>query len=108
MAPNTESVQVTKKKFQCSLCASTFTQTGSLNRHFAKIHEGKKQFPCEKCDSEFIRKHDLKLHTKTIHEEKKPIHVGNKPSKPVPKYSDNNFNTTDKLIQVSPPLHSAD
>ena len=104
MAPNTEFVHVTKKSFKCPLCASTFTQTGSLNRHFAKIHEGKKQFPCEKCDSEFIRKHDLKLHTKTVHEETKPIHVGNRPSKPVPKYSDNNFNTTDKLIQVSPPL----
>ena len=104
MAPNTESVHETKKIFKCLICDNTFTQSGSLNRHIKTVHVGKKQFACEKCDSEFIRKHDLKLHTDTVHEEKKPMHVGKKPSQAVSKYSDSNLDTSDKLIQVSPPL----
>ena len=55
------------QKFKCSICDASFTQSGVLKRHIATVHEGQKSFKCWICDANFGRNYRLRLHVSTVH-----------------------------------------
>ena len=57
------------KKFQCSLCPKSFTNTTSFKYHKAE-HEGKLNVFCEVCDRGFPHKKLLRNHKYSQHSEK--------------------------------------
>ena len=64
----TEPVTATKS-IQCHICAKTFLDKRSLDRHI-KIHEGikpGKQHGCLLCGQKFIESKDLILHMESAH-----------------------------------------
>lgn len=61
-----------EKPFQCNLCYSRFTQSGSLKTHLANVHDLKKVvFKCAYCTSSpvFVTSHigELRNHIKALH-----------------------------------------
>ena len=44
--------------FTCKFCGSTYTQSGSLKKHIATIHE-KKRLSCAECDRTFTQSSHL-------------------------------------------------
>ena len=67
-AVKTEPMTATKS-FQCHICAKTFLDKRSLDRHI-QIHEGikpGKQHGCLLCGQKFIESKDLILHMESAH-----------------------------------------
>ena len=61
-----------KNKLRCNICAKTFVNNWSLNRHKI-IHTGEKPFQCVKCEKAFSQKGELNRHM--------AVHTGEKPYK---------------------------
>jgi uncharacterized Zn-finger protein len=51
-----------KKKFQCSLCESSFSRNHDLKRH-SRIHTGVKPYKCNDCGKAFTRQDALNRHS---------------------------------------------
>jgi uncharacterized Zn-finger protein len=52
------------RKFQCSLCGSTFNRLGALRYH-EKTHRQERSHACNICNKSFLAKYDLTKHYRT-------------------------------------------
>ena len=64
-----------KNCYECQICLAVFSQSSSLTKHIASVHEGKKPFKCSICDYNCSQKGDLTKHIASVHEGKKTFTV---------------------------------
>ena len=55
------------EKEKCSICDKSYSNTSSLKKHIASVHEKKKSHMCSICDYSSLRKDGLKSHIASVH-----------------------------------------
>jgi DNA-directed RNA polymerase subunit RPC12/RpoP len=58
------------KVYACPHCASTFTNTGSKNRHVRTVHEKRRDHACPQCDYKTGQAGTLRVHVRVVHEKR--------------------------------------
>ena len=63
---NTHMQNIRNKDYKCEV---SFTERGTLRKHFQTVHEGHKDFKCNFCGKSFTEGHNLNKHIEHVHEE---------------------------------------
>ncbi|XP_065087285.1 zinc finger protein 595-like [Ochlerotatus camptorhynchus] len=54
------------KKYDCSICNQTYTNSANLHRHM-RLHTKKRPFTCNQCDASYNQSASLKKHVDKVH-----------------------------------------